>query len=150
MIVSRTVEWRRRRRSDFGNRLASGQWLVASSVPHSQRRRENRQLISLLNHCLWEVHWRTNKSAAFSANVCVLERRKRRGFLLKQTSRLDDDDRGGSEHARKITIGDISSCGRVILRGNSEPDQREGMIYRRRGSLRKGKGGRQTRTTFSP
>ena len=58
-------------------------------------------------------------------DVCVLERRKRRGFLLKQTSRLDDDDddddgREKGEHARKITIGDISSCGRVILRGNGE------------------------------
>ena len=136
-----------------GEVISATDWRVANGWSFRRfhtlnRRRENRQLISSV--CLWEVHWRTNKSAAFSANVCVLERRKRRGFLLKQTSRLDDDDRGGSEHARKITIGDISSCGRVILRGNSEPDQREGMIYRRRGSLRKGKGGRQTRTTFSP
>ena len=85
MIVSRTVEWRR---SDFGNRLASPPlvgWKIA------KRRRRNRQLISLAaaddGQCgrfLFGV-----EEGESDDDVCVSERRKRRGFLLKQTSRLD-------------------------------------------------------------
>ena len=83
VIVSRTVEWRR---SDFGNRLASRPlvgWKIA-------KRRRNRQLISLAaaDGLCGRFFFGVEEEES-DDDVCVSERRKRRGFLLKQTSRLD-------------------------------------------------------------
>lgn len=62
---------------------------------------------------------------------------------LHDSTTIEEGGREGSEHARKITIGDISSCGRVILRGNGKPDQRSNDIPKVWLGPKRGKEGRK-------
>ena len=89
VIVSRTVEWRRREEKRFRQPIGepSTGWL------EDCQEEEEKSAIDFFGRRRYGLCGRFFSGVEEeeeSDDVCVSERRKRRGFLLKQTSRLGD------------------------------------------------------------